>query len=318
MKLLWIIALAGLSLNAAAAARPNVIVVMTDDQGYPELSVHGNPILKTPQLDRLHSESVRFTDFHVAPMCTPTRGQLLTGLDAARNGAINVSSGRTLLRSGLPTMANYFAGSGYRTGIFGKWHLGDNTPYRPEERGFEETLWFPSSHVNSVPDFWNNDYFDDTYIHNGKRTAYKGYCTDIFFREAMAWMKERAAAGEPFFTYIPTNAPHGPHWAPPEELAQAQEALRGVSLPKMNERARKEFAGYLAMIMNADSNIGRLSQFLEDSRNRPGYDFGLSDRQRQHFRLPLLQRRNARAEDTAVGRRPPGTALRAMARRRIR
>ena len=117
-----------------AAQRPNVIIVMTDDQGYPELSAHGNPVLQTPHLDRLHEESVRFKDFHVAPMCTPTRGQLLTGLDAARNGAINVSSGRTLLRANLPTMADFFRDNGYRTGIFGKWHLGDNTPYRPEER----------------------------------------------------------------------------------------------------------------------------------------------------------------------------------------
>ncbi|MCP5118876.1 MAG: arylsulfatase, partial [bacterium] len=250
--------------SAAAAERPNVILVMTDDQGYPELSAHGNPILKTPHLDRLHAESVRFKDFHVAPMCTPTRGQLMTGLDAGRNGAINVSSGRTLLRANLPTIADFFRGNGYRTGIFGKWHLGDNTPYRPEERGFEEALWFPSSHINSVPDFWNNDYFDDTYFRNTKRVSYKGYCTDVFFREAMAWMKDRAAAGEPFFTYIPTNAPHGPFWAPEKELAQAKKALEGVSLPKMNAAVRKQFAGYLAMIMNIDNNVGRLKEFLED------------------------------------------------------
>ncbi len=254
-----------MTMAAAAAARPNVIIVMTDDQGYPELSAHGNPILKTPHLDRLHEQSVRFKDFHVAPMCTPTRGQLLTGLDAARNGAINVSSGRTLLRAGLPTIADIFAENGYHTGIFGKWHLGDNTPYRPEERGFQEALWFPSSHINSVPDFWNNDYFDDTYIRDKKRTRYQGYCTDIFFREAMAWMKDRVAAGQPFFTYIPTNAPHGPFWAPEKELKQAHEALRGVSLPEMNAATRERFTGYLAMIMNIDTNVGRLNEFLADS-----------------------------------------------------
>jgi len=164
-----------------AAKRPNVIIVMTDDQGYGELSVHGNPILKTPHLDRLHSQSLRLTDFHVAPMCTPTRGQLLTGTDAARNAAINVSAGRTLLRASLPTMADFFQDNGYRTGIFGKWHLGDNYPFRPQDRGFEETLWFPSSHINSVPDWWNNDYFDDTYMVNGKRKLMPGYCTDVYF-----------------------------------------------------------------------------------------------------------------------------------------
>jgi len=247
-----------------AARQPNVIVVMTDDQGYGELSVHGNPILNTPHLDQLHSQSVRFTDFHVAPMCTPTRGQLLTGLDAARNGAINVSAGRTLLRANLPTIADFFGDNGYRTGIFGKWHLGDNTPYRPEERGFQETLWFPSSHVSSVPDFWNNDYFHDTYIRNGQREAQQGYCTDLYFREAMAWMKSRASADEPFFTYIPTNAPHGPFWAPEKELERAKQALKGVDLPQMTDRDRGNFAGYLAMIMNIDENVGRLADFLDE------------------------------------------------------
>ena len=129
--------------NEAVAERPNVIVVMTDDQGYPELSVHGNPVLQTPHLDSLYDESLRLTDYHVAPMCTPTRGQLLTGIDAARNGAINVSSGRALLRPEIPTIANYFGDAGYATGVFGKWHLGANYPFRPQDRGFQESVWYP-------------------------------------------------------------------------------------------------------------------------------------------------------------------------------
>src|SRR5687768_8277756 len=131
----------------APARKPNVILVITDDQGYGDLSCHGNPVLKTPHLDKLHAESVRLTDFHAAPMCTPTRGQLLTGRDALANGAMNVSSGRTLLRRGLPTMADVFAAAGYKTGLFGKWHLGDNHPYRPHDRGFHEAVSFPSSHI---------------------------------------------------------------------------------------------------------------------------------------------------------------------------
>ena len=141
----------------SAAERPNVVIVMTDDQGYPEVSAHGNPVLQTPNLDELHSQSLRLTDFHVAPMCAPTRGQLLTGLDAARNGCINVSSGRALLRPEIPTMANIFGDVGYATGVFGKWHLGSNYPFRPEDRGFQRTVWFPSSHIGSVPDTWGND-----------------------------------------------------------------------------------------------------------------------------------------------------------------
>ena len=246
-----------------AAKRPNVIIVMTDDQGYGELSVHGNPILKTPHLDRLHSQSLRLTDFHVAPMCTPTRGQLLTGTDAARNAAINVSAGRTLLRASLPTMADFFQDNGYRTGIFGKWHLGDNYPFRPQDRGFEETLWFPSSHINSVPDWWNNDYFDDTYMVNGKRKLMPGYCTDVYFEEAMKWMKRQADSGDAFFAYIPTNAPHGPHWSPEKELNQARKAIEGHALPDIGENNRESFAGYLGMILNVDNNMGRLMDFLD-------------------------------------------------------
>ena len=134
----------------ALAKQPNVIVVMTDDQGYGELSAHGNPVLQTPHLDRLHAQGIRLDDFHVAPMCTPSRGQFLTGMDAARNGAINVSSGRTLLRRGLTTIASVFRKGGYKTGLFGKWHLGDTFPYRPQDRGFQEVVWFPSSHINST------------------------------------------------------------------------------------------------------------------------------------------------------------------------
>jgi len=120
---------------AALRRGPNVVLVITDDQGYGELSCHGNPVLRTPNLDQLYRESVRFTDFHAAPMCTPTRGQLMTGIVALRNGAINVSSGRTLLRRGFPTLAELFAASGYRTGLFGKWHLGDTYPFRPQDPG---------------------------------------------------------------------------------------------------------------------------------------------------------------------------------------
>ena len=154
-------------LSAATPAKPNVLLVLVDDQGYGDLSVHGNPVLKTPQMDRLHAESIRFTDFHVAPMCTPTRGQIMTGVDALRNGAMNVSSGRTNLRRDFPTMPELLAAADYRTGIFGKWHLGDNYPYRPQDRGFQESIWYPSSSIPSAAGYFNNDYFDDVYQHNG-------------------------------------------------------------------------------------------------------------------------------------------------------
>lgn len=252
--------------------RPNVVLIMTDDQGYGELSCHGNPLLKTPHLDQLHRQSVRLTDFHVAPMCTPTRGQLMTGLDAFRNGAINVSSGRTLLRPDLPTMANFFARSGYRTGMFGKWHLGDNYPFRPQDRGFDTSLWFPSSHINSVPDFWDNDYFDDTYVHNGERKAFSGYCTDVFFSQAIRWMQEAARQGTPFFAYIPLNAAHWPHFVPPGYREPIIERLRQQesTLSNLNEGQRRELISFLAMIANIDDNMGRLEAFLTQSQLRDG------------------------------------------------
>ena len=249
------------------AARPNVLILLTDDQGYGELSCHGNPVLRTPNLDRLHDESLRFTDFHAAPMCTPTRGQLMTGLDALRNGAMNVSSGRTLLRRDLPTLPRLFADAGYRTGLFGKWHLGDAHPYRPEDRGFQETLWFPSSHIGSVPDAWENDYFDDTYIRNGRRERCEGYTTDVFFREAIGWMRAQSAAGRPFLCYLATAAPHAPHYVPAAYREAMQRAFDAAKsrLPPVPPKTAAELVRYLAMIAHLDDNVGRLEAFLDEA-----------------------------------------------------
>ena len=136
-------ALAPLSASMAlaqSAQEPNIIVVMTDDQGYGDHSAHGNPVLKTPSMDKLYSESVRFTDSHVAPMCTPTRRQLMTGRDAIDNGASFVCMGRSLTREALPTMADIFQDAGYATGHFGKWHLGDSYPFRPQDRCCQEAV----------------------------------------------------------------------------------------------------------------------------------------------------------------------------------
>lgn len=253
-----------LLITTSLLAKPNVIVVMTDDQGYPELSVHGNPILKTPNLDRLHGQSLRLEDYHVSPMCAPTRGQLMTGLDAARNGATNVSSGRALLRPEIPTMANFFGDAGYTTGIFGKWHLGANYPFRPEDRGFDETVWFPSSHIGSVPDYWGNDYFDDTYINNGKLKQYKGYCTDVFFEEALSFIKQSAESGKPFLAYIAPNTPHGPLVAKEEDEKAIAEILAQEEFANMGRGLKARLADYLGMVRNIDTNMGALMKFLSN------------------------------------------------------
>jgi arylsulfatase A-like enzyme len=247
-----------------ANTKPNVLIVMTDDQGYPELSVHGNPVLKTPNLDRLHGQSLRLINYHVTPMCTPTRGQLLTGLDAARNGAINVSSGRALLRPEIPTMANYFGEVGFATGIFGKWHLGANYPFRPQDRGFQESVWYPSSSIPSVPAYWGNDYFDDVYIKNGEREQFEGYCTDVFFDEAKAFMKKSAEANDPFLCYLATNTPHGPFIPRPEDREVIAKRLRDPQFDHFDVGLKNRLADYLGMIRNIDTNMGRLMKFLDD------------------------------------------------------
>lgn len=232
--------------------KPNVVFVLTDDQGYGDLSCTGNPVLRTPTIDSLHADSVRFTDFHVEPVCTPTRGELLTGRDALCNGATFVCMGRSLLRSDLPTLPEIFAQNGYHTGHFGKWHLGDNYPYRPQDRGFHETVYHPAWGLTSAPDYFGNDYFDDHYRHQDQIEQYRGYCTDVWFNEAMSWMRGCVRRNEPFFTYIATNAPHGPLWVP-DQYRQ----------PYLGDVARHE-ASFFGMIANIDENVARLEAFLHE------------------------------------------------------
>lgn len=263
--------------NGQESHRPNVAVVITDDQGYGDLSFHGNPVLTTPHLDQLARQSVRLTDFHVAPMCTPTRGQLMSGLDAFRNGAMNVSSGRTLLRPDRVTMADVFRRAGYRTGMFGKWHLGDNYPYRPIDRGFEHAVWFPSSHINAVPDYWDNDYFDDVYIVDplpsdadgfepdtaAKRQAFEGYCTEVFFQQSLDWVRQESE--KPFFCYLALNAPHWPHFVPVQYREQMQLDLEQV--PDLRDSVatnqQATLIRFLAMIRYIDDQFGQWMAGLE-------------------------------------------------------
>ena len=232
---------------AEAAKRPNVLIVLSDDQGYGDFSCHGNPLLKTPNFDKLYDQSIRLTDFHVAPMCTPTRGQLLTGRDALHSGASSVCAGRSFIRRGIPTLAELFTANGYRTGHFGKWHLGDSYPNLPHQRGFQETVYFLGWGITSMADLWQNDCFDGRFRHNGVLQEYKGYCTDVWFDLAMNWIKERRDKDEPFFVYLPTNAAHGPCWVA-DKYKQPYKG-RGP-------------AGFFGMIANLDENMGRLDAFL--------------------------------------------------------
>ncbi len=255
---LHLFALAGLALSTSAvphaaeakpAQRPNVIVLLTDDNGYGDHACLGNPVLKTPNFDRLHAQSVRLTDFHVAPMCSPTRGQLMTGLDGLHSGVTSVCAGRSMIRRGIPTMAEIFAAGGYRTAHFGKWHLGDSYPNLPHQRGFQESVYHLGWGITSIADLWNNDYFDGRFRHNGVLKQYKGYCTDVWFDLAMNWIKERHRQHEPFFVYLATNAAHSPHWVPDKY----QKPYEG-----------KGPAAFFGMIANLDENLGRLDAFLHE------------------------------------------------------
>ena len=158
---------------------------------------HGNPWLSTPNLDRLASESVQLDNHHHDPLCSPSRAALLTGQYAARNGVWHVIHGRHLLHPDALTVADHYSAQGYRTAMFGKWHLGDNYPFAPRYRGFDETLCHKGGGVGELPDYWGNDYFDDTYFHNGEPLPCAGYCTDVFFAAALEFIKQSARA--PFF-----------------------------------------------------------------------------------------------------------------------
>ena len=240
---------------------PNVVLVMTDDQGYGDLSCHGNPILKTPNLDRLHDESVRFTDFHVSPFCTPTRAALMTGNYPGVTGAYRTSAGRTMMHASEKTLGHLFSENGYATGMVGKWHLGDNAPHRPQDRGFQDVVWHRCGGVGQASDHWGNDYFDDTYerVRPGSREGsfekFEGYCTDVWFREAMRFVT--ANKDKPFFLYLATNAPHGPFRVAPEWAEPYR--MEDVNNPN-----------FFGMIANFDHNLGLL-------RKRLG-DLGISER----------------------------------------
>ncbi|MDE0123938.1 MAG: arylsulfatase [Bryobacterales bacterium] len=245
---------AAVGCGAPVDDRPNIILVITDDQGYGDVGAHGNTKIRTPHLDAMHAESVRLTNFHVDPTCSPTRSALVTGRYSSRTGVWHTIMGRSIVHRDEKTFADVLAGAGYSTAFFGKWHLGDTSPYRPIDRGFQEAVYHGGGGVGQTPDYWGNDYFDDTYWHNGEPTAYEGYCTDVFFDNALRFIGAQAENGtSPFFVYLSTNAPHGPFLV--DEKYSKPYADAGVPSPM------DKFYG---MIENIDDNMGRLRARLDD------------------------------------------------------
>ena len=233
--------LSGLSAAEVSAAKPNIIFILTDDQGYGDLGRHGHPLLKTPHTDRLYDESVRFDNFYVSPACSPTRAALLTGMHEFRNGVTHTRDPREHLFIGATILPQLLSTAGYKNGFIGKWHLSDSPGYGPCQRGFDwcsTNLGGPQKH------------FDPNIVRNGVRTQRKGFREDIFFDEAMTFVDE--AGEQPFFLYLSTYSPHDPLDAPEEFIAPFREQVKS-----------EEHAKYLGMVANLDYNVGRLLAFLE-------------------------------------------------------
>ncbi len=242
---------------AAATDSPNVIVIFVDDQGYYDLSGHGNPDLTTPNLDALSKESLRFTRFQVSPTCAPTRSAIMSGRSPFYVGVTHTILERERMKLDVPTMPEMLKNAGYTTAIFGKWHLGDQTPYRPDQRGFDEVFihgagGIGQSYQGSCGDAPGNKYFDPAILHNNSFVKTKGFCTDIFFTQAMQWIESQKDS-QPFFAYIATNAPHGPFIAPDSYKKKFLDA----GLPERT-------VGFYGMIENIDDNIGRLCQKIDE------------------------------------------------------
>ena len=249
--------------DALAGSRPNIILVMTDDQGMGDLSCLGNEVLQTPHLDAFYERSTRLTDFHVSPTCAPTRSALMSGRHEFRNGVTHTIEERERMALSTTTFVELLRRSGYETGIFGKWHLGDEDAYQPYNRGFSEVFihgagGIGQSYPGSCADFPPNQepegrYFDNVLLHNDTLVQTEGFCTDVFFRAALGWIKQRREAGEPYFAYIAPNAPHGPMIAPEADKRRFLDAGWDDAT-----------AGRYGMIENIDDNMGRLAEALDE------------------------------------------------------
>ncbi len=235
----------------AQEGKPNILLMMTDDQGYGDVGCHGNPYLKTPHLDALAAESVEMTHFFTYPSCSPTRAGLMTGRYPYRTGVVGVTQTSHLMNTAEVTIAEILREAGYRTGIFGKWHLGDNYPMRPSDQGFEESLVHKAGGIGQAADPPGNSYFDPILQHNDVPAKYEGYCDDIFTDAAMDFISQQS--DQPFFAYLATNLPHFPLDVPDEKA----DPYRKMGLHEDNART-------YGMITNIDDNVGRILAKIEE------------------------------------------------------
>ena len=244
--------------SSFTGSRPNIILVKTDDQGMGDLSCLGNQVVRTPHIDRFYEQSTRFTDFHVSPTCAPTRAAMMSGRQPFKVGITHTILQRERMALDVFTMPQALQSAGYETGIFGKWHLGDGEPYLPGSRGFDEVLIHGSGGIGQVnlgdfPPNKENQYFDNVLLHNDTIVQTKGFCTDLFFKSALSWIKQEEATDDPYFAYISLNAPHGPLIAP----ENYKKRFRDLGYDEGT-------AGRYGMVENIDDNFGLLVSKLDE------------------------------------------------------
>ena len=238
------------SLGSLQGSKPNIIVVLTDDQGYGQLGCQGPPWLETPHIDALSRESVVFDDFHMSPTCSPSRAAILTGNVPFKSGVTHTGGARARLALSAVTLPQYLKQSGYTSGIFGKWHLGVEEAYQPGSRGFDEVFVHGYGGIGQPLDVPQNKYVDPVIRHNGSFVKTKGFCTDVFFSQALAWIEQNKE--KPFFAFISTNAPHSPFVAPQDK----REKFSRYGFKDSQQ-------GFYGMIENIDDNVGRLMACLQ-------------------------------------------------------
>ncbi|MBV5314613.1 MAG: arylsulfatase [Prolixibacteraceae bacterium] len=275
-KFPFILLACGVSINSIAQKnqRPNVILIITDDQGYGDLGYTGNSQIKTPIIDNFASKSLRFTNFYVSPVCAPTRSSLMTGRYSLRTGMRDTYNGGATMASNEITIAEMLKQANYKTGLFGKWHLGDNYPCRPMDQGFDETLMHLAGGMGQVGDvttYFKKDssYFDPVLWHNGKKESFSGYCSDIFTANAIKFIEKNKS--NPFFCYLSFNAPHGPLQVPDRYYQMYKGIDPSVELEKnnpmhlkMTEQDKEDARKVYGMVTNIDFNIGKVLQKLKE------------------------------------------------------
>ena len=259
--------------NPIENKKPNVIIVMTDDQGFGDLGINKNPNILTPNIDKFANKSIQFNNFFVSPVCAPTRASLMTGRYSLRTGVRDTYNGGAIMSNNETTIAEILKEANYATGIFGKWHLGDNYPFRPSEQGFDESLIHLAGGIGQVGDFTNyykgnTSYFDPILWKNNKQNQYEGYCSDIFAENAIEFIEKNK--NNSFFCYLSFNAPHTPLQVPEKYYNMYKDldpelGFKGESLAlKMSKKDKEDARRIYGMVTNIDDNVGKVLNKLTE------------------------------------------------------